>query len=368
MGANKSKRIGQMVAIDIGARGVKFAVGEGLNYKVKLVGCYNEPLPADVYENGIIKDFDTLKNTVLNGLRANKIKTKNAVVSIESSEMIKREMVVTKVPDEDMVSMLTYEVKQYLPIDTDNYVIQYKELPTNEVLEAGKINVLMGAVPKDMVESHLNLVEACGLKPIAFDMHSNALEKLVKWMREADIYTENKTYAFIDFGHKLIDISIFENGEYKFNRLIRMGGNDFDRVLMHHLDLNQVAAEKRKMKTSVSALQKAMESGKLETYFTGNESVKIDVIKDTLHFFDESVEEISKVFKYYTSRTSDNRIDQVVLYGGTSRFKDIDSLIQERLEIPTQWQKSIPIAEGLSKTGIDDLSLYVNAIGALIRF
>ncbi len=368
MGANKSKRVGQMVAIDIGARGIKFAVGEGLNYRIKLVGCYNEPLPADVYENGIIKDFDTLKNAVMEGLKTNKIKTKNAVVSIESSEMIKREMLVAKVPDEDMVSMLTYEVKQYLPIDTDNYVIQYKELPPNDTTEAGKINVLMGAVPKDMVESHLNLVEACGLKPIAFDMHSNALEKLVKWMRQSNIYTQNKTYAYIDFGHKLIDISIFENGEYKFNRLIRMGGNDFDRVLMHHLDLSQSEAEKRKIKTSVSALQKAMESGKLDTYFSEDESVKIDVIKDTLHFFDESVDEISKVFKYYTSRSSDNRIDQVVLYGGTSRFKDIGPLIQERLEIPTEWLKNISIVEGLSKTGIEDLSLYINAIGALIRF
>lgn len=371
MGANSTKstkRRGQMVSIDIGSRGVKFAVGEAYNGRIKLTGCHAETLPADAYENGIILKFDIVQHTITDALKKYHIKPKNAVISIESTEMIKREMTVTRVPVEDMVSLITYEVKQYLPIDTTNYVIQYKELPPDENQEASKIKVLMGALPNDMVDAHWNLFEACGLKPIAMDMHSNGLEKLIKWMRQNDSYSQAKTCAYIDLGHKLMDISIFENGEYKFNRLVKMGGNDFDKVLMHHLEIDQAEAERRKTKISAGALRKAMSSGKLDTFLTDDENVKATVIKDTLQYFDESVDEIGKVFKYYTSRSSDNKIDQIFIYGGTSRFKDIDALIQEKLEIPTESLKTINCVEGLSKTGSDDLSLYVNAIGALIRY
>lgn len=365
---NGTKRKGQMVSIDIGSRGVKFAVGEAYNGRIKLVGCHADTLPADAYENGIILKFDVVQQVITDALKRYHIKAKNAVVSVESSEMIKREMTVQRVPVEDMISLITYEVKQYLPIDTTNYVIQYKELPPEENQEASKIKVLMGALPNDMVEAHLNLLEACGLRPIAMDMHSNGLEKLVKWMRQIESYSQAKTCAYIDLGHKMMDISIFENGEYKFNRLVKMGGNDFDKVLMHHLEIDLVEAERRKMKISAGALRKAMESGKLDTFLTDDESVKATVIKDTLQFFDEIVDEIGKVFKYYTSRSAENKIDQIFIFGGTSRFKDIDALIQEKLEIPTEALKTINCVEGLSKTGNDDLSLYVNAIGALIRY
>ncbi len=368
MGANNSKRRGQMVSIDIGSRGVKFAVGEAYNNRIKLVGCHAETLPADAYENGVILKFDVVQQVITEALRKNHIKPKNAILSIESSEMIKREMIVQRVPIEDMISLITYEVKQYLPIDTTNYVIQYKELPPDEGQEASKIKVLMGALPNDMVEAHINLLEACGLKPTAMDMHSNGLEKLVKWMRQNETYSQAKSCAYIDLGHKMIDISIFENGEYKFNRIVKMGGYDFDKVLMHHLDVDLAESERRKMKLSAGALKKAMESGKLDTYLSDDENLKATVIKDSLMFFDDVVDEINKVFKYYTSRSSDNKIDQVFIFGGTSRFKDISTLIQEKLELPTELLKTINCVEGLSKTGNDDLSLYVNAIGALIRY
>lgn len=368
MAGNNNKRKGQMVSIDFGSRGIKMAVGEAYNGKIKLTGCYSEVLMPEAYENGIIRNFDYVKQTVVEMLKANHIKPKLAVVSIESSEMIKREMTVQRVPVEDMVSLITYEVKQYLPIDTSNFVIQYKELPPDEGQEASRIKVLMGAVPNDIVTAHLNLVEECGLKPVAMDMHSNGLEKLVKWMRQNESYSQAKTCAYVDLGHKMTDISIFESGEYKFNRIVKMGGYDFDKVLMHHLDVDFNESEKRKTKISAGALRKAMESGKLDTFLSDDESVKATVIKDTLQFFDEIVDEINKVFKYYTSRSSDNKIDQIFIYGGTSRFKDIDALIQEKLEIPTELLKTVNCVEGLSKTGNDDLSLYVNAVGALIRY
>jgi len=349
-----------LLSIDIGNHSVKIAVGQKSGDKLKVTNLVKQQLPNGVFDDGRLVDELTLKTVIQSLIKENHIKIKDAVLTYESQDIIKREMIVQKVDVVDQLDLITFEVSQYLPIDIEAYVLQYQVLEEIEEDNNVKLKILIGAVPRETVKMLYDLLHNCGLNPLYMDMHSNSLEKFIEY--SFDSIRINKTIAFIDFGHKIIDISIFENGKYKFNRLLRLGSGEFDRILVEQLDLPIDEAELRKKKTSLMAINEAS----TQEEFDVNDVKKV-VIKETANYVNECMDEISKVFKYYTSRNVDNTIDHIYVCGGGSQFKDLVSLFRERFEINTDVMNNYGSIEIASKNPVEELPVYVHAVGALIR-
>ena len=349
-----------LLSIDIGNHSVKVAVGQKNGDKLKVTNLAKQQLPNGVFEEGRLVDVLTLKTVIQTLIKENHIRIKDTVLTYEGQDIIKREMTVQKVDPVDQLELITFEVSQYLPIDIEAYVLQYQVLEEVEEDSNIKIKVLIGAIPRETVKMLFDLLHECGLDPLYMDMHSNSLEKFIEY--SFDSVSINKTIAFIDFGHKVIDISIFENGKYKFNRLLRLGSGEFDRILVDQLEIPMDEAENRKKKTSLTAIDLASVQDSMD-----NKDVKSLVIKETANYINECVDEINKVFKYYTSRNVDNKIDHIYVYGGGGQFKDLVSLFRERFEINTDVVNNYGSIEIASKNPVDELPVYVNAVGALIR-
>lgn len=377
----KQKRRGPLLSIDLGSHSIKFAQGQLINDRLKITALFQHEIPDNVYSNGTIKDELALKTAIQSAIKANHVTTKDTVISIESTEIIKREMLIQRVPDEDRMDLIAYEVSQYLPIDVNSYILQYKII--EEVVEddVAKHRILLGAMPKDVVRPHFDLLLACGLNPVYMDMHSNSLEKLVSMCHNEEIRPVGQTNAFIDFGNKIIDISILEDLNYKFNRLLKLGSSEFDKILVGRLSLDSKQAETRKMRTSVVELRKFNQDAEDLLVEVDESLPKLDLSErpeklsemetqvklETISYLDECIDEINKVFKYYTSRSSANKIDQVFIYGGGSQFIDLVDLFSEKLEVPTKVLTQFDNLELNIKNDPGKISVYINAMGALIR-
>lgn len=357
---NKQASRSNLIAIDIGSHSVKIAGGQRNGNKLKVNVLTKEQLPEGVFGGGRIQDPLALKTVIQGMIKNNHIKVKDAVVTFESQDIIKREMMVQKVDENDQMELVTYEVSQYLPIDIDAYVLQYKVLDEVEENNGIKLKILLGAMPKEIVKSIYDVIHECGLNPLYMDMHSNSMEKFVTY--DFDSISLKKTLAFIDFGHEVIDISIYENGIFKFNRLLKIGAGEFDKVLIENLNISRIEAENRKKKTSVMGLKAASQKEDLD-----ENDVKAIVINDTNHYINESISEINKVFKYYTSRNVDNAIDKIYIHGGGSQFKDLASLFTEKFEIATEVIVRFNTIEIATKNPVEELPVFINAVGALIR-
>ena len=130
--------------------------------------------------------------------------------------------------------------------------------------------------------------------------------------------------------HRDINVIIAEKGQYKFNRLIKNGTKDFEQLTTEY------------------------------------EFKTIDDISQHLDVVDRWIEEIDKVFKYYTSRSVDNTIDKIFIYGGISVMKGLDTYIHERVNIPVELIKSIDNVEIVAGNEYT-LAQSLNAISAIIR-
>ena len=331
LGLSSKKKDVKCLSIDIGSSYIKFAVGQKMGRRLKVDKTFKARLPAGVYENGHMHNIQEMKSIIQGALNANSVKLKDVICTLESTDAIKRELVVPAVAPEDLSEMVSYEIGQYLPIDINSYVLQYKIVREFEEENVKKYELLVAALPKEIVHNIYSMLIEMGLDPYALDIHSNAVDKIAaeyELFNEASI--KENTVAFLDLGHENINVIIVEKGQYKFNRLIKNGTRDFEQ---------------------------------LTTEF---EFKTIDDISQHLDVVDRWIEEIDKVFKYYTSRSVDNTIDKIFIYGGISVMEGLDTYIHERVNIPVELIKSIDNVEIVAGNEYT-LAQSLNAISAIIR-
>ncbi len=364
----KSKRNKNVLAMDFGSHSLKIVICQKNNQKLKVIQMYSVDFDSDVYENGYIKEFDKIKTLITENLKKNKIKIKQVVVSVESTDIIKREIVIPHVAPEDQMDLINYEVNQYLPIDLETYIIQYEILREFEEDERQFLEVKLGAMPKDMAQKHYDLLIQCGLSPQVLDIHSHTIESFVKWNFEGLDILEQKTIAFIDFGYSMISINLIEKGSFVFNRIISINGHEIMRVVSEQLELTQSEVESRLEKINIVDLQIER-----RRRLNGDGSIEVYTPKELLvdqfgAYMDEWLDELSKVFKYYTSRSIDNVIDCVYIYGGNANLEGLTEYMKQRFELDIRVLRPLNKIEFSPKVTDYRFQKYVHAFGIYLSW
>jgi type IV pilus assembly protein PilM len=343
--------------LDIGAHSIKAVVGKLDKDKLVLDNAFIIPMPEDLYKDGQFYDGQKVKDILEETLHMNKVRTRAAICTLESSTIITREVVLPSAKPHELKEMVGYEIQQFLPIELDQYIIQYKQLDEFMEGDTKHVNLLVAALPRGIAESYLNLLETLHLKPIALDVHSNAITKLIHPQSEVNHgdTVAGKTSAIVDLGHNQINVSIFDNGNFKFNRLLNIGGKDIDHNLANFLDFS--LEEARIKKVECSDISKSFGEYNDESRF-------LNIIKSSV---DTWIDEIERIFKYHMTRNTGNRLDVIYLYGGSANLNGIAGYMEEAFNIPVKKIKTISSVNTDNIKGNIDLGLYANALGAMVR-
>lgn len=167
---------------------------------------------------------------------------------------------------------------------------------------------------------------------------------------------KEKTLAFIDLGYHSINIHILAGGKLAFSRIINVGARELDNEISIACNLSLEQAEKKKIQ---------------EAKLDPNEFN--DFTSDTFHDLiraqvDVWLSEVQKIFQYYISRTTGNRIEAIYLYGGSSSLRGLNKYFQQALNLPTSNiddLNSLKIARNITKFNPRN---YINALGGLVRY
>ena len=371
----KKKKAGNCLAIDFGSRSLKFAVGENIGNKIRTEKLFYADIPKDVYENGHIRNSFELESIIQRVLSENEVQVKNVICTIESTDIINRELIVPVIDHEDMMDMITYEIGQYLPIDISSYVLQYKIIREFEDEGVKKYELIVAALPQTIAESMHKLLTDAGLNPIAMDINSNCIDKLFDGETSINSHfrIDDKTAAFLDMGYNSINVVILEKGVYRFNRIIKAGCGNIDEIISNYTAWSLEDSGKNKSEYfSKSIMDLSAEYDtiqKTNAYVIEDEASdnKKVITAESLQQIDYWIDEINKVFKYYTSRSIDNTIDEIYIYGGCTYLADLDKYMQDKIGIPVQTMRSAEKVNFVKKEMEGELSMYVNVIGSLIR-
>lgn len=346
----------KVISIDIGTCNTKVVVGNAKGSIVTAEKAFMFPTPQNSVDDGRITDFDRLRDEIANQLNAHKVSAKKAVFSIESTSVIRRELELPLVKSEDMDSMVRFEVEQYLPIVLSNYVVEYKLLEEFTEEEIKKCRISVAALPRFFSEEYLRLAKELKLTPLALDIHSNSVSKLFEGKAQinGENYSPERTAAVIDYGHHSANLIIVSRGIPRLNRLMGIGGAEISFNIANTFGLEVKDAQERK--ESLKQLQPAdgyQEDSLLDQ--TARQSV------------DNWLNELRRLFQFYTSRSNDNRIDEIYLYGGSSKLGGLVEYLSSSLNLPVYRIEKHGNIRLIKDAASAELAHYLNAIGAIIR-
>ena len=355
-----------VVAIDIGQHTTKIVAGKPGKNEITVQHAASIPTPRDSYDKGRITNFNGMKKTIGGLLDSLKVRSRTALCSIESTEVITREVVIPNASEDQMEKMLEYEIQQYMPIEMKDYIVQTKKL--EDVVEDGaqKVRMLVTAVPRELAQNYYELFNYMSLHPAVLDIQSNALDKLIDMNMQINSNSELKeqAVAMIDIGYSHINVIVFENGHYKFNRSINLGARNIDSNLANFMDITYEEAERYKME--IEDLNQALDiEGELDQ--DEEAARKLRVLNIVRNSVDSWIEEIERIFKYYTTRSIGNTIDAIYLYGGTAEMKGLDQYFLDVFNIPTSTVNSLTNVKINHYAGEASLSSYLNSLGTMVR-
>lgn len=306
-----SKKI-EPIALDIGSTYIKLVQVKGSAPNYHLVKFGMIPLPPEVIVEGAVMDAVRVVDAIKELLAAQKVKTKEVVISVSGSSVIIKRISVTDMTDEELAESIKWEAEQYIPFSIDDVNIDFQKLGSG--LQEGQADVLLVAVKKEKINDYVNLVKEAGLEPVVMDVDAFALGN----MFELNYEQESGAAALLNVGASVMNINIMKDGIPMFTRDITVGGNRYTEALQKDFGLTYEDAEKVKRGQEVEGVDREQAAGVMS-------SVTEDIAA-----------EIQRSFEFFRSTTGSEKVNRVILSGGCARVATLSSVISERIEVPVE--------------------------------
>ena len=157
-----SKKI-EPIALDIGSTFIKLVQLKGSSKNYQLVKFGMVPLPPEVIVEGAVMDAGRVVEAIKELLAAQKVTTKDVVISVSGSSVIIKRVSVADMTDEELAESIKWEAEQYIPFSIDDVNVDFQKLGPGAT--EGQADVLLVAVKKDKINDYVNLVKEAGLEP-----------------------------------------------------------------------------------------------------------------------------------------------------------------------------------------------------------
>ncbi|MGO1713397.1 MAG: type IV pilus biogenesis protein PilM [Senegalia sp. (in: firmicutes)] len=307
----------KVLSLDIGNKNIKILQSNITNKIFTLEKAITIETPKNSIDDGNIMNSEYLSSYIKENLDKEGIKAKYGIITLDYSNIISREIILPSAKKDEIEEMVKYEIEEFLPITMSDYVLDYRK--REEFIDkdnSKKLRLLVVAIPKKIVKGYMELLNTLELEPLALDLNSNAISKLVlKGIKLNGKAIEKKnTVTFLDIGHKNTNISFISDGINMFNRVINTGTSDLSEDIT-----------------------------------------------------DQYLRSIEKIFTYYNNLNRDEKIEKIYLYGGGAKFKEIDRYIESYFNISVEILKDIsPLKTSKMMKDTNEVN-YLNNIGCIIR-
>ncbi len=306
-----------LVALDIGTSSIKMAQLAGSDNKFELLNFGVMPLKEEAIVDGVVRRQEEVVEALERMIKAEKVDTRYAVASISGEAVIIKKIRVPLMSEAELAERIYQEAEQYIPFDIDDVSIDFQLLGTDEDApeeEDGeqKMEILLVAVQKDIIESRTEILYDAGLRPIIIDLDVFAM---VNAFSQGKNLENSGEVAIIDLGESFSHINILKDGVCSYTRDIPFGGSHATKKLMSKFKMNYQQATELK-------------NGKMPEEVESDEVIEIIV-----NSFEKILDEVQKSFEFF-STTSNSQVEQVYLSGGGALIPGADALFSHHLNTP----------------------------------
>ncbi|MCK4836290.1 MAG: type IV pilus assembly protein PilM [Candidatus Aminicenantes bacterium] len=311
----KSKKI---VGLDIGSFALKLVElkpkKKGKDTVFELISLGYEPVPYQSIVEGSIMDSTAVVDAIQHIFYESKSRTNQLSFGVSGSSVIVKRIEVQRLSPNEMHEHILWEARPHIPFTPEEVNIDYEVIESDDI-HPERVGVILAAVKKEKLNDYLNIITISDKIAQVIDLESFAILNSV--LENYEMYRQ-RSIAIINVGATITNVVISKNGHPVFVRDIAFGGNQFTDLIQKELNLKYEKAESVKKGRQVEGVSPA-------------------AVKPVINLiFNELKNEISKTFEFYRSNTTEGRIDNILISGGTANLETIVDFFSQEFDIPVE--------------------------------
>lgn len=244
------------------------------------------------------------------------ITTRRVALAIPAYRTFTRSLELPKLKNNELMDAVELETEQYVSMPLDSLYLDYEVSKQ----EADTSDLFAVAVPKNIVDSYLELAQIMGLETVLIEPTLGSSGRLFSLDDQSDVPA-----VIIDFGSKSADISIYD-GHMLVTGTVQAGGETFTSVIKDRLGVT------------------VAEAGLIKTkYGLGVSRRQNEIVQALGPILDQLVKEIKRMMRYYEERYGAERpIQQIITLGGGANMPGLSEYLTNILRLAVRhtnpWQ------------------------------
>lgn len=374
------------VGIDIGTNSVRIVEMKKRSSGPEIMEYIIAPLPVGAVANGNLLNVDAVSLAIQEALRKSKISIRNAVLSIDSQNVVIRHVNFPKMKEEELAEVLKWELEQYVPMPVADAVLDFVVIHEEEKDGVTMMDVMLVVAPKKVIQGYIEAVKRAGFIPLAVDIEplsqyrvaaikggDGGNEELIKNLVAGAV-------VFMDMGAGSTKVTIFRHGKLILTRIVNIGGYDITKAVASRLRITLDQAEQVKREYGLSAIDQisaindevaVSKDGELEEEEIPNSGYALEIAEETKPKIDEIINEVQRSIDYYKMQHRHEFLTRIVLTGGGSLLKGLPQYLEAQLGIKCSPFNPLGFVKYRAKNrreNIDQLApSLTNAIGLALR-
>lgn len=303
-----------IVGLDIGSHTIKLIELAREKNQARLLAAGSTPTPVKALSSSVAADSEAVAVAIKQLLKDTGSKSRSSNIALPESQVFTRVIDVPQLSQRELASAIRWEAEQYIPLPLDQVNVDFTVLRDSKETKTNMMEVLLVAAPKILLERYLGILELAELTPVGVETEIIAASRaLVRSLSGV------KTVMIVSLGAQTTDLAILHGGILAFTRSISAGGEALSRALAQGLEFNLSQAEEFK-----------------KTYGLEKDKLEGKIIAAAKPIMDVIVGEIKRAIAFYQEKYKEERVETIVLNGGTARLPGMVVYIAENLGIEAQ--------------------------------
>jgi type IV pilus assembly protein PilM len=311
--------------IDISDFSLKIAYLKKKKDDLKLISFGEQKIPSGIIQKGEVKNENRLAEVIksaLSRVKGKKIRTKYVISSLPEEKSFIDVIQIPLLEEEEIKNMISFEIENHIPFQLDEVYFDFEVVRPSSNKQKYR-EVLIAAIPKEIVDSYNNAFHKAKLQPLAFEIESFAIVRAL--IRRGEI---KKPLLIIDFGRTRTTFMIYSGTSLRFTSTVPFSSQMLTEILAKQLKISSQEAERVKLKEGLEG------DKKVAKILTAHLKKLINEINSHLDYY-KSHEVKEQILR------NGKRAEKVLLCGGGANLKGlpefISSFLKTDVELGNPW-------------------------------
>ncbi|MBU4532343.1 MAG: type IV pilus assembly protein PilM [Eubacteriales bacterium] len=312
-------------AVDYGTRSIKTASVSTAGPRPMLLQLSRVAQPVTV---GDEPGLDARVNLLAEAIELAGMKNQEVIATLGADKVITRHLQLPLMPEKELAAAVSFEAEKLIPVPLSDLIVRYVKLGETEGGEGKQQEVLLAAVPLDVVHGFYELFVQAGVTITALDLQPLALWRALSGVVGSPGSPPDEVSAIVDIGAVNTTLIVVHQGALLFWRSLAVGGDLLTKSMAEAYGISFEEAQTLKEESGkVLSTEEAAE-------VISPEEMQLDFsLRDGLG---EVVREIRRSLDFYAGTKGARSVERIVLSGGGSNLQGFALFLADALGIPSK--------------------------------